>query len=185
MLVHYDSFLKYRNMKLFVHHTIYTVPVVCLESPCHLYALCITKLSATHCLMLLTCFCFILIIPFTSTYMTMVFDFVAQVPQLWLQFLHCVMLKGHLRVNPDPTLSLCVCTTNQSDSKLRNNWGHPEIDQIHTITSKEYPVNCILGTLKFRNFTSHPWQALFSKPPFIFMPSAEVCLQSRNVPVNI
>lgn len=34
-------------------------------------------------------------------------------------------------------------------SKIGNNWRHPEIEQMHTrtITSKEHPVYCILGTL--------------------------------------
>lgn len=56
----------------------------------------------------------------------------------------------------------CDC---KCDSKFGSNWGHPEIDRIHTITSKEHPVNFILGALYITYW--HLRQALFSPPPFL------------------
>lgn len=106
-------------------------------------------------------------------------------------------------------LLVCVCLQAcdcECDSKFGSNWGHPGIDQInrHTATSKEHPVNCILGTLTvvaqaweihfpdILRWTSCPFcwgrqpaktKALYSTGLFS-CPSPVVGLWSRNVPIQ-
>lgn len=120
-----------------------------------------------------------------------------------------VMMNSFLLV------SLCVCVLcvqacdSECDSKFGNNWGHPGKDQIdtRTITSKEHPVNCILGS--FDCFCTPAWKIHFpdtlylASCPFLLRktnssnkssvqqrllflcPSPVVCLQGRNVPIQI